>query len=401
MIGSLLKDASSVEEKAFILSRILQDHHLHSILPEREKQQMVEFTLLLLQTQKLLGYQLTALLLLHGMLPLSGIHNILERFMYHIEHLQSKDESTAFSQLIPGVLQYPSEDIQMKVSAMFPKLISSCLKLIHNESTRIFGFELILEFIKFRNIPSQALFQIRNICLDHLDEPIYHASTTHIFAYSYWHATYDEWTSSWALLCSYIQECLHHLGLSKTLSSSDGAFHSSLSHKIRTKSGVSKALLLQRILHGLFQLMIRMLNAGNPNFFISMDVRPLIETISVLLPYSIEATTHNLDTTMITENQSQVSPAAILLILPEIKLDCIQLIHALILNYHQACASCMPTVLRFLSICLSLHQAKHPRLTDQLLKTLTLVIQTSPSLVSQVSTKIPLDCMCSNITLVW
>lgn len=387
MIASLLKDASTTEEKALVLSRILQDQHLHPLIPEKEKLLMIEFTFHLLQTQdtyKVIGYQLTSLLLLHSMLPLSGIHTVLDRLIYHIEHIHSHDESNALSQLISRIFQHSSEDIQVKVSPMLPKLISTCLKLTHNDHTRIYGFELIQELIQFRNIPSQNLFYIRNICLDHLDQPTYHPSITHIFAYSYWHATYDEWSSSWSLLSSYIQQCLHHLGLTKTLNSSEQTFHSSLNQKIRSKSGASKTVLLQRILHGLFQMQINMLNTGNPNFFVSMDISPLMDIISVLLPYSIEATAHNLESTMITENQSHVSPAAILLILPDVKVDCVQLIHAIILNYQHACVSCVPTMLRYLSIGLSLHQAKHPRLTDQILHTLTLVISTFPSLISQV-----------------
>ena len=387
-----------------VVSRILQDQQLLPLLPEREKHIIVEFTLHLLQTyatHKLMGYHLTTLLMVHAMLPLSSLHTILDRINYHIEHLESIEECAALSQLIKNIIQHPSEDFQMKLNATFPRVLSTCVKLTSSENTRMFGFQLIKELIESKNISSQLLSHIRNLCLDHLDQPIYHPSITQIFAYSTWHASYDELCSSWSLLCSYIHQCLRHLGISKPIDSSYLALHSSLSAKITSKSGVSKTILLENIIQGLFQIMIKMLNTGNPNFFISLEITSLIDILNVLLPYSVEATALNLDTTMITENHSHVSPAAILLILPHMKFDCILLIHALILNYHHACVSCMPTILRLLSISFSLHQAKHPSLTDQLLTTLILVISSFPSLISQVANPMTLFHSFSKVTIVW
>lgn len=390
MLASLLKDASSVEERVRVISRLAQDQGLPSF-QETDKRLVERLVLDLTQTyseHKFLGYQLGSLLLLSKPIASSTfILTLLDRLPSQIEHIHSEVESRALGHIIQLLVQDPSEEVQSKVTSFIPRLLSSTNKLIQSEHTRVLGLDITRELIRIKNIPQQSLQGIRNTCLDHLDQPSHHPSTIDIFASSFHYNTEEEWTASWSLICSYIRICLRQLGLPIKPVSSEHALPSSLSNKVRALSGVSKALLLEHVLHGLFHILIAMLDTGNQTSFISMDFSIFIDIVNGLLPYSIEVTVQNINTTMITENQFQISPAALLIVLPAIKLDCVQLIHAILMSYQHFCVPCVPSFMRNLSVCLRLHCTRHPQLTDQILRTMTVVISCFPSLAKQVGLK--------------
>ena len=319
------------------------------------------------------------------------ITQILDRMAYLFEHLSShtepKEVAIQCSHFLGSMLQLDDEATQSKIEKLFPKFVSLGLKYLESASNEFLGIYILQTCLSskyFGTISNSTIAPLRVQCLQLLESAYLQADVAKLLAISLQQGTTELWLAHWKAFTDECFNCLVMLGIidGPLLVTEPTIDLQAVKLRIGKLAGWSKAQLVSSLHAGLLYVLTHLLEVGNCNGYMAINIGSYISYNTSLLSYTINMSSSS--STYLIANKQHITPASLRLLLPTMKIQCLQLLSLLLRTFNGGLARYGSSLCKLIATALALHKDTDLPVLLAALDTFSLAMALFPSLILQV-----------------
>lgn len=281
-------------------------------------------------SERIVSYGLIIMMVkTNNFLDLEGkICVMLDRLPGSLDHVSCNEEAESIVLFIESIANSDSDVIQNRLENIASKLISTCIRILANETKINFSLSILYQLVSSPNanliISTQSL-SIRKSCINLLSNPIAYKLSANIIALTLSLDNHDNWNTSWTQYNLDLLKILQYLGISpattllstSSSTTTNATYISDVSIPIGLE-GILKAIYLERLFHGYSTVLVSMLKFGCAAGHVTPELVVTLQIMSYILAMNIDTSVVN-DPKKSIPNENTLSVVDLLVVQAQLK----------------------------------------------------------------------------------